>query len=521
MYVCVCGYIHVHMYKHTQTPPPPPPHTNTRDGGALGVVQMKIVAEDEEESEEDKGEAETQVEDLELQQRLEMIFKRPITPGSSTEVTCPAGSRDQITCPVGSYKDTLTSKAFGEKAESASSDGARSRASKDGARSRASKGFNQRASYLARQSATTSVARSSYRSRVESHRRISHCFQEGVAADYSLRLQSFPQKCAGVDTVEAPTDYMPQEAPEALKLARIIDATNVAHPLARAALNWSMGDVADAITNLLQDIDSIMKDNDVSRHEAVQALTAALMGQINTVMAVCHVPFPLACAALNWSNGDQQAAIDNLAIDIRELMRQEAIPFQAAVAFFNAALSDTDLDEVAAWYPSSSTSSSGKERGGGGGGRGRETEARTLEMIRAMARNLLFNCTGDAEMAARSVTLDIKQLVSRTGMSWEQATHSISEALSDLADIELMSRSRDKVGSQSVTERDPGAPSDTPSCSGQQGEGGGRKGGGFGLRTSLRQSFSQPTSFIGIPAESPGTDESNSTNYTSDFSSAN
>jgi len=165
----------------------------------------------------------------------------------------------------------------------------------------------------------------------------------------------------------------------------------------------------------------------VSRHEAVQALTAALMGQINTVMAVCHVPFPLACAALNWSNGDQQAAIDNLAIDIRELMRQEAIPFQAAVAFFNAALSDTDLDEVAAWYPSSSTSSSGKERGGGGGGGGRETEARTLEMIRAMARNLLFNCTGDAEMAARSVTLDIKQLVSRTGMSWLGAGNSFNQ----------------------------------------------------------------------------------------------
>ena len=54
------------------------------------------------------------------------------------------------------------------------------------------------------------------------------------------------------------------------------------------------------------------QDNDVSRHEAVEALMAALMSQINTVMAVCHVPLALACAALNWSNGDQQAAIDNL-----------------------------------------------------------------------------------------------------------------------------------------------------------------------------------------------------------------
>ncbi len=50
----------------------------------------------------------------------------------------------------------------------------------------------------------------------------------------------------------------------------------------------------------------------MSRHEAVEALMAALMSQINTVMAVCHVPLALACAALNWSNGDQQAAIDNL-----------------------------------------------------------------------------------------------------------------------------------------------------------------------------------------------------------------
>jgi hypothetical protein len=75
----------------------------------------------------------------------------------------------------------------------------------------------------------------------------SNFWQEGVAADYLLRLQSFPQKWDGVDTVQAPTDYsktrnpdmggdggegggvreVAQEVSEAFKLARIINATHV------------------------------------------------------------------------------------------------------------------------------------------------------------------------------------------------------------------------------------------------------------------------------------------------------
>ena len=70
-------------------------------------------------------------------------------------------------------------------------------------------------------------------------------WQEGVAADYSPRLQCLPQKWAELDTVEAPRDYsetrnpdmeggekggggeVAQEASEAFKLARIINATHV------------------------------------------------------------------------------------------------------------------------------------------------------------------------------------------------------------------------------------------------------------------------------------------------------
>jgi len=51
---------------------------------------------------------------------------------------------------------------------------------------------------------------------------------------------------------------------------------NVSHALASAALNWSMGDQYAAVDNLIEDIQSIMAANSVSWPEAVTALTLAL-----------------------------------------------------------------------------------------------------------------------------------------------------------------------------------------------------------------------------------------------------